>query len=68
MFLQKKDFRLRNKKQSEETLFHMPSKPTGEDPKKIAKELPKGVPKPFSGPSEDASKRPPKPIPSKINF
>ena len=41
LFLQWELFRIRNEKQSEAALFHLPHKATGEDRKKDPKKLPK---------------------------
>ena len=62
LFLHWELFGIRNEKQSEATLFHLPHKTTGEDRKKDSKKLPKWSPKPSFGSLRSTPQRPPKPI------
>ena len=68
LFLQAELSEIHTEKRSEEALFHLPHKPTDEDPKKDLKRPPKGTLKPSSGTPEDTPKRPPKLITLKNHF
>ena len=68
LFLQSKLSGIRNEKQSEGTLLHLPDRPTGEDRKKERKTPSKGNPKLIHGAFGSTPKEPLKPITIKNHF